>query len=174
MLLLVVQSGHEGHCRSHQLRSHSCQQNLSHQERHHLLSIPRPPVKTAAILLSERDWQILVDLEQQLKFPGHIAMITLTFSCCLSPQKDGPAGSHSLLGRPCGRALWKKTSDALVSNCQKGGWRARCFPIKVRCCISSLSRAPCIVGVDKQRIICNITEAEAVSWWLKRGEPWGL
>lgn len=59
--------------------------------------------------------------------------------------------------------LFEKTSDDLVSNCQKGGWRARCFPIKVRCCISSLSRAPCIVGVDKQRIICNITEAEAVS-----------
>ncbi|KAJ8011882.1 hypothetical protein DPEC_G00062900 [Dallia pectoralis] len=39
---------------------------------------PRPAAKTSAgLLATARDWQLLVDLEQQLKFPTHLVTTTL-------------------------------------------------------------------------------------------------
>ncbi len=39
---------------------------------------PRPAAKiSASILVTARDWQLLVDLEQQLKFPNYIVTTTL-------------------------------------------------------------------------------------------------
>lgn len=38
---------------------------------------PAPKKTSAGILTSGRDWQLLVDFEQQLKFPNHIAVTIL-------------------------------------------------------------------------------------------------
>lgn len=152
MLPLAVQSGHEGYCRSHQLRSRACQEIPSHQERHHLVINLIPQWKHLKQFLSLQEtgryrktlsgsWISLVTLQLP---PWHFPAVWVH-------QKNCPAVVHSLSGRPFGRASWEKACNGLVSKCQKGSWRVGWFPIKVRCFISSLSRAPCIMGVEKQR-----------------------
>lgn len=48
---------------------------------------PRPAAKTSSgILATARDWQLLVDLEKQLKFPNHIVTTTLRPDVVLSSE----------------------------------------------------------------------------------------
>lgn len=64
---------------------------------------PRPAAKTpAGILATARDWQLLVDLEKQLKFPNHIVTTTLRPDIVLLSESTKQV---VLLGRPPGRGL---------------------------------------------------------------------
>lgn len=149
---------------------------------------PRPAEKTSAgILASARDWQLLVDLEQQLKFPNHIVTTTLRPDVVLLSESTKQVVLLELtvpwedrLEEAFERKLAKY--EGLVSECRQAGWRARCLPIEVGSrgfAARSLCRAFSLLGIDgvrRRRAIYNTTEAaEKVSrWlWLKRGDPWG-
>ncbi|XP_061093280.1 uncharacterized protein LOC133125737 [Conger conger] len=141
---------------------------------------------SAGILTSARDWQLLVDLERQLKFPSHIAATTLRPDIVLVSESTKQAVMLELtvpwedrLEEAFERKLSKYAG--LVSDCQQAGWRARCLPVEVGCrgfAARSLARAFIslgIVGERKRRAIRSTTDAaeRASRWlWLKRGEPW--
>ncbi|KAL7863464.1 hypothetical protein SRHO_G00124480 [Serrasalmus rhombeus] len=65
------------------------------------------PVKRspAGILTTARDWQLLVDLERQLKFPSHIAVTTLRPDLVLVSESTKQA---VLLEQFHGKTAWKK------------------------------------------------------------------
>lgn len=141
---------------------------------------------SAGILVSARDWQLLVDLERQLKFPSHIAVTTLRPDIVLVSESTKQVVLMELtvpwedrFEEAFERKLSKYTG--LVSDCQQAGWRARCFPVEVGCrgfAARSLARAFSSLGTEgdrKRRAIRSTTEAaeRASRWlWLKRGEPW--
>ncbi|XP_061925310.1 uncharacterized protein LOC133664585 [Entelurus aequoreus] len=148
---------------------------------------PTPASRTSAgILTSAKDWQLLVDLENQLKFPSHIAVTTLRPDIVLVSESTKQAVLLELtvpwedrLEEAFERKLSKYAG--LVSDCQQAGWRARCFPVEVGCrgfAARSLVRAFSSLGIDgerKRRAIRSTTEAaeRASRWlWLKRGDPW--
>ncbi|XP_031418446.1 uncharacterized protein LOC105897391 [Clupea harengus] len=149
---------------------------------------PTPARRTssAGILTSARDWQLLVDLEHQLKFLSHIAVTTLRPDIVLVSESTKKAVLLELtvpwedrLEEAFERKLSKYAG--LVSDCQQAGWRARCFPVEVGCrgfAARSLARAFSsldIEGERKRRAIRSTTDAaeRASRWlWLKRGEPW--
>ncbi|XP_061896514.1 uncharacterized protein LOC133645675 [Entelurus aequoreus] len=148
---------------------------------------PTPASRTSAgILTSAKDWQLLVDLENQLKFPSHIAVTTLRPDIVLVSESTKQAVLLELtvpwedrLEEAFERKLSKYAG--LVSDCQQAGWRARCFPAEVGCrgfSARSLVRAFSSLGIDgerKRRAIRSTTEAaeRASRWlWLKRGDPW--
>ena len=71
--------------------------------------------------------------------------------------------------------------DSLVSDCHRGGWKARCLPVEVGCrgfAGQSLCRAYTALGITgerRRRAIRNNTEAaeKASRWlWIKRADPW--
>ncbi|KAL7879620.1 hypothetical protein SRHO_G00018740 [Serrasalmus rhombeus] len=146
------------------------------------------PVKRspAGILTTARDWQLLVDLKLQLKFPSHIAVTTLRPDIVLVSESTKQAMLLELtvpredrLEEAFERKLSKYTG--LVSHSQQAGWRVKCLPVEVGCrgfADCSLARALSslgIVGERKRRAIYNTTEAaeRASRWlWLERGEPW--
>ncbi|XP_053332775.1 uncharacterized protein LOC128506382 [Clarias gariepinus] len=146
-------------------------------------SVKRTPV---GILTSARDWQLLVDLERQLKFPSHIAVTTLRPDIVLVSEATKQAVLLELTVPWEDRleeAFERKLSRyaGLVSDCQQAGWRARCLPVEVGCrgfAARSLARALSslgIIGERKRRAIRSTTEAaeRASRWlWLKRGQPW--
>ncbi|XP_061905517.1 uncharacterized protein LOC133651562 [Entelurus aequoreus] len=148
---------------------------------------PTPASRTSAgILTSAKDWQLLVDLENQLKFPSHIAVTTLRPDIVLVSESTKQAVLLELT------VLWEDRLEeaferklskyaGLVSDCQQAGWRARCFPVEVGCrgfAARSLVRAFSSLGIDgerRRRAIRSTTEAaeRASRWlWLKRGDPW--
>ncbi|XP_063054019.1 uncharacterized protein LOC134448252 [Engraulis encrasicolus] len=132
----------------------------------------------AGILTSARDWQLLVDLEKQLKFPSHIAATTLRPDVVLVSNATKQVIMLQLtvpwedrLEEAFERKL--STYSGLVSDCQQSGWRAKCLPIEVGCrgfAAWSLANALGglgIVGHQKRRAIRNTTEAaERASRWL--------
>ena len=136
--------------------------------------------------MSARDWQLLMDLEHQLKFPSHIAVTTLRPDIVLVSESTKQAVLLELtvpwedrLEEAFERKLSKYAG--LVSDCQLAGWRARCFPVEVGCrgfAPRSLARAFTSLGIDgerRRRAIRSTTEAaeRASRWlWLKRGDPW--
>ncbi len=149
---------------------------------------PRPAAKTSAgILATARDWQLLVDLKQQLKFPNHIVTTTLRPDIVLLSESTKQVVLLELtfpwedrLEEAFERKLAKY--EGLVSECRQAGWRARCLPIEVGSrgfAARSLCRAFSLLGIDgvrRRRAIYNTTEAaeKASRWlWLKRGDPWG-
>ncbi|XP_030004234.1 uncharacterized protein LOC115429122 [Sphaeramia orbicularis] len=143
----------------------------------------RPP---AGILTTARDWQLLVDLERQLKFPRHIAATTLRPDIVILSEATKQAVLLELtvpwedrIEEAFERKLSKYTG--LISDCQQAGWKARCFPVEVGCrgfAAQSLARAFSNLGIEgesRRRAIRNATEAaeRASRWlWLKRGKPW--
>ena len=147
---------------------------------------PARRTSSAGILMSARDWQLLVDLEHQLKFPSHIAVTTLRPDIVLVSESTKQAVLMELtvpwedrLEEAFERKLSKYAG--LVSDCQQAGWRARCFPVEVGCrgfAARSLARAFSSLGIEgerKRRAIRSTTDAaeRASRWlWLKRGEPW--
>ena len=141
---------------------------------------------SAGILTTARDWQLLVDLERQLKFPSHIAVTTLRPDIVIVSESTKQAVLLELtvpwedrLEEAFERKLSKYAG--LISDCQQAGWRARCLPVEVGCrgfAARSLARAFSILGIEgerKRKAIRNTTDAaeRASRWlWLKRGEPW--
>ena len=122
---------------------------------------PTPARRTssAGILTSARDWQLLVDLEHQLKFPSHIAVTTLRPDIVLVSESTKKAVLLELtvpwedrLEEAFERKLSKYAG--LVSDCQQAGWRTRCFPVEVGCrgfAACSLARAFSSLGIEGQR-----------------------
>ncbi|KAK0145090.1 hypothetical protein N1851_016010 [Merluccius polli] len=132
---------------------------------------PTPVRRTssAGILMSARDWQVLVDLEHQLKFPSHIVVTTLQPDIVLVSESTKQAVLLELtvpwedrLEEAFERKLSKYAR--LVSDCHQAGWRARCFPVEVGCrgfAARSLARAFSTLGIEgerKRRAIRSITE----------------
>ncbi|XP_051969484.1 LOW QUALITY PROTEIN: uncharacterized protein LOC127634119 [Xyrauchen texanus] len=149
---------------------------------------PKPAANTSAgILATARDWQLLVDLERQLKFPNHVVTTSLRPDVVLLSESTKQVVLLELtvpwedrLEEAFERKLTKY--EGLVSECRQAGWRARCLPIEVGCrgfIARSLSRALSLLGIDgvrRRRAIRNTTEAaeKASRWlWLKRRDPWG-
>lgn len=97
----------------------------------------------AGILISARDWQLLVDLEWQLKFPSH---------WCLRPQSkllELTVPWEDRLEEASERKLSKYAG--LISDCQQAGWRTRCFPVEEECsgfAARSLARALSNLGIE--------------------------
>ena len=61
---------------------------------------------SAGILMSARDWQLLVDLEHQLKFPSHSSATTLRPDIVVvSESTKQAAGADSPVGSSSGRRL---------------------------------------------------------------------
>ncbi len=101
--------------------------------------------KSAGILTSARDWQFLVDLEKQLKFPSHIVVTTLRTDIILVSESIKQVVLLELTV-PWEEAFERKLSkyEGLISDCRQAGWRARCIPVEVGCrgfAARSLARA---------------------------------
>ncbi len=140
---------------------------------------PRPAAKTSTdILATARDWQLLVDLEQQLKFPNHILTTTLRPDVFLLSEstKQGVLLELAVpwedrLEEAFERKLAKY--EGLVSECRQAGWRARCLPIKVGSrgfADRSLCRAFSLLGINgvrRRRAIYNTTEAAEEAVFLQ-------
>ncbi len=135
-------------------------------------------VLSTGILATARDWQLLVDLEQQLKFPNRIVTTTLRPDVVLLSESTKQVVLLELtvpwedrLEEAFERKLAKY--EGLVSECRQAGWRARCLPIEVGSrgfAARSLCRAFSLLGIDgvrRRRAIYNTTEAaEKASRWL--------
>ena len=149
---------------------------------------PKQLKKTSAgILASARDWRMLVDLEQQLRFPSHIIATNLRPDIVLTSDSTRQAVLIELtvpwedrLEEAYERKLSKYSK--LVGDCQQAGWKAKCFPVEVGCrgfaarsllqTFSSLG----LEGVEKRKAVRSATEAaeKASRWlWLRKGESWG-
>ena len=118
----------------------------------------------AGILTSAKDWQLLVDLEHQLKFPSHIAVTTRRPGIVLVSESSKQAVQQELTV-PC--------EDRLEEVSQQAGWRARCFPVEGGCrgfAARSLTSAFSSLGIEgerRRRAISSSTDvAERASRWL--------
>ncbi|KAI4881119.1 hypothetical protein NFI96_020517, partial [Prochilodus magdalenae] len=147
---------------------------------------PQPPRKTqGGLLATARDWQLLVDLGRQLRFPDIIVATTLRPDMVLM---SGATKQVVLLeltvpweDRMEEAKERKKAKYAdLVAECRRNGWKARCEPIEVGCrgfAGQSLHRVLGLLGIcglHRQRAMKNIMEAaeKASRWlWLRRGDP---
>ena len=138
------------------------------------------------LLSSADDWQLLVDLETQLKLPRHIAVTSLRPDLIL----------HSDNTKQC--TIWELTVSweeyitlanerkrskyqELVEQCQQKSWKIHYDPVEVGCrgfAGQSLGRALAkigIVGAARVRALKDITNTvlKAPKWvWLKRSESW--
>ena len=123
--------------------------------------------------MSARDWQLLVDLENQLKFPSQIAATTLSLSPP-SKQLELTVPWEVRLEEDFERKLSKYAG--LVSDCQQAGYRARCFPVEVGCrglAARTLARLFSSLGIEGERkrraIRSTSNKAERASRWLCHG-----
>ena len=148
---------------------------------------PRPKSKVT-LLSSAQDWQLLVDVGRQMKFPAHIAdtrlrpdiivfsnsakrILMFELTC---PWEENMESAHE-------RKIAKY--EHLVKQCQSNGWQASCQAVEVGCrgfTAWSLSKALSSIGVTgatKRKALKNITDAaqKATRWlWLKRADIWGV
>ena len=133
----------------------------------------------AGILTSAKDWQLLVDLEHQLKFPSYIAVTTLRPDIVLVSESSKQVVLLELTvpwEERLEEAFEKKLSKytGLVSVCQQAVWRARCLPVELGCrgfAACSLTRAfssLSIEGERRRRAIGSTTDAaeRALRWLL--------
>ncbi|XP_015234767.1 PREDICTED: uncharacterized protein LOC107087608 [Cyprinodon variegatus] len=147
----------------------------------------QPSKKTqGGLLTTARDWQLLVDLGRQLRFPDYIAAMTLRPDMVLSSTSTRQVVLLELTvpwedrieeAQERKRAKYAE----LIAECRRNGWKARCEPIEVGCrgfAGRSLHRVLGLIGtcgLQRQRATKNILEAaEKASWWLwlRRGEAW--
>ncbi|XP_038147774.1 uncharacterized protein LOC119787807 [Cyprinodon tularosa] len=147
----------------------------------------QPSKKTqGGLLTTARDWQLLVDLGRQLRFPDYIAATTLRPDMVLSSNSTRQVVLLELtvpwedrIEEAQERKRAKYTE--LVAECRRNGWKARCEPIEVGCrgfAGRSLHRVLGLLGIcglQRRRATKNILEAaeKASRWlWLRRGEAW--
>ena len=130
------------------------------------------------LLSTVPDWELFVDLDEQLKFPDYIVWTQLQPDMILVLNitkqvilweltvlwDETMAESHE----------WKLTKyQELVEPCRMKGWRACCDPIEIGC-RGFVSQSLCkaltklgLAGRDKRKLIRVITEAiERASRWL--------
>ena len=146
---------------------------------------PKTTSKSSAGMLdSAKDWHMLVDLEKQLRFPGHIVATKLRPDIVLTSDSTRQVVMLELTV-PCEERLDEayerklaKYSD-LVEGCQQAGWKAKCFPVEVGC-RGFAARSPTsafsklgLLGAAKSKAVRNATDAaeRASRWlWMKGGE----
>ena len=90
------------------------------------------------ILSSAEDWEMLVDLKRQLRFPPEtvdtIKASSRHHSCVKKNQTRGNAGANSSLGGVDKASLCKKEKESTNiwwKEYQEKGWKASCHPAKV-------------------------------------------
>ena len=138
------------------------------------------------LLSSADDWQLIVDLETQLKFPWHIAVTLLrpdlilhsdNTKQCIIWELNVSWEEYITLANERKRSKYQE----LVEQCQQKSWKIHYDPIEVGCrgfAGQSLGRALAkigIVGAARVRALKDITNTvlKASKWiWLKRSEPW--
>ena len=138
------------------------------------------------LLSSANDWQLLVDLETQLKFPRHIAVTSLRLDLilhfdntkqCIIWELTVSWEEYITLANERKRSKYQE----LVEQCQQKSWKIYHDPVEVGCrgfAGQSLGRALAkigIVGAARVRALKDITNKvlKASKWiWLKRSEPW--
>jgi len=127
-----------------------------------------------------------VDLGRQLKFPEHIARMSMRPDLVLTTDSTKQVVLVELTvpwEDRKGEAFERKKAKylELVESCRGRGWRARCEPIEVGCrafLSQSEHRAFGLLGIrglHERRATKNISEAaeKASRWlWIKRGEAW--
>ncbi|CAJ1075238.1 LOW QUALITY PROTEIN: uncharacterized protein LOC109089580 [Xyrichtys novacula] len=148
---------------------------------------PQPPRKTqGGLLATARDWQLLVDLGRQLRFPDTIAVTSLRPDMVLVSASSKQVVLLELTvpweDRVEEAQERKRARYAdLVAECRRNGWKARCEPIEVGCrgfAGQSLHRVLGLLGIcglHRRRGTKNILEAaeKASRWlWLRRGDTW--
>lgn len=131
-----------------------------------------------------KNCRLMVDLGRQLKFPQHIATMTLRPDIVLIRKtvKNGD-GTYCAVGGVNGGDLWEEEEEVwgLGQWLSQTGWRMRYLPVEVGCrgfVEQSLCSAYSVFGITgegRRRAIYNSTEAreKAFSWiWIKRSDPW--
>ena len=137
-----------------------------------------------SLLSAAADWQLIVDLITQLKFP--IAKTTLrpdlvlysdSTKICIIWELSVPWEEHLALANERKRSKYHE----LVEQCRLGSWKIEYDPIEVGCrgftgqsFAKSFAKIG-IVGAAKVKAIRNITNEvlAASKWiWLKRSEAW--
>ena len=143
----------------------------------------KPP---GGLLATASDWEMIVDLKKQLKFPEEILTTRLRPDIVLWSRSTKQVALIELT------VPWEaRMEDAhqrklakyedLLSNCQQNGWRAWNMPVEVGCrgfAAQSLWRALGTVGItgaSRRKTVNQINrKAEDASQWLwrKREERW--
>ena len=90
------------------------------------------------LLSSADDWQLIVDLETQLKFPGHIAVTTLrpdlilhsdNTKQCITWELTESWEEYITLANERKRSKYQE----LVEQCQQKSWKIHYDPVEVGC-----------------------------------------
>ena len=138
------------------------------------------------LLSSADDWQLIVDLETQLKFPRHTAVTSLrpdlilhsdNTKQCIIWELTVSWEEHITLANERKRFKYQE----LVEQYQQKSWKIHYDPGEVGCrgfAGQSLGRALAkigIVGAARVRVLKDITNTvlkASKRIWLKRSEPW--
>ena len=145
-----------------------------------------PKTKQIGLLPTAKDWELLVDLKTQLKFPQEIAATIKRPDIVLWSKATKQVVLIELTvpwEERIEEAYQRKmlSYDELVHDCRTNGWKTWCLPIEVGCrgfAAQSLWRCLKLLGiVGKQRkdlIKSAENAAEAASRWLfeKRNGAW--
>ena len=130
------------------------------------------------LLSSAADWQLLVDLERQTKFPAPIVEIKLRPDLVMFSNSTKKVIMWEL------SVPWEENMESmherkiakyepLVEQCQVNGWQAICQAVEVGCRgfnAMSMSKALISIGISgavKRKALKNITTAaERATNWL--------
>ena len=139
------------------------------------------------LLSSAPDWQLLVDLERQTKFPVHIVGTNLWPDIVMFSNSTKKVIMWEL------SVPWEENMESmhkrkiakyepLVEHRQVNGWQAICQAVEVGCWrfnAMSMSKALTSIGISgevKRKTLKNITSAaeRAMNWlWIWRADSWG-
>ena len=138
------------------------------------------------LLSSANDWQLIVDLETQLKFLRHIAVTSQRPDLILHSNNTKQCIIWELTVSweehitPANERKRSKYQEP-VEKCKQKSWKIYYDPVEVGCrCFAgqSLGRALAKIGIvraARERALKDITNTvlKASKWiWLKRSEPW--
>ena len=135
------------------------------------------------LLSSADDWQLIVDLETQLKFPRHIAVTSLRPDLILHSDntKQCIIWELTVSWEEYITLAYERKRSKYQEQCQQKSWKIHYDPVEVGCRVfarQSLGRALAkigIVGAARVRALKDITNTvlKASKWiWLKRSELW--
>lgn len=142
--------------------------------------------KKLGLLSTASDWELRVDLQQQLKFPTEIVITTLRPDMILWSKSTRqvimieltvPWEENVQIAYERKRHKYQELSD----DCREKGWKTWCFPVEVGCrgfAGQSLWKCSKQLGISSKgcREIVRMAEKQAEhasNWlWQKREEPW--
>ena len=126
------------------------------------------------LLSSAYNWQLIVDLETQLKFSTHIAVTLHSDNTkqCIIWELTVSWEEYITLANERERSKYQE----LVEQCQQKSWKIHYDPVEVGCrgfVGQSLGRALAKIGIVGALKDITNTLLKASKWiWLKRSEPW--